>query len=84
MISLGFDFGMVSALLIGKETEMTKYEVIKTTTGKFRIKATYPDGFSVMVGGEKSRKYCFFSLEAAQRLCDEFNNAEERYSNELN
>lgn len=56
---------------------MTKYEVIETNTGKFRIKAIYSD-FSCLVGGDNSRKYCFSNKDNAQKICDEFNAAEIR------
>jgi hypothetical protein len=56
--------------------KMTKYEVVKTNTGKFRIKAIYNEWLSCLVGGDKSKKYCFSNKDNAQKVCDEFNAAE--------
>jgi len=51
----------------------TQYSVVKTSTGRFRIKATYTDGYSVFVGGARSIKYCYGAEESAQKMCDSLN-----------
>ncbi len=45
----------------------TRYEVVKTSTGKFRIKFTYDNGMTGFCGGKHSRLYCFSTLEIAEQ-----------------
>ena len=61
-----------------KEMTMTTYTVVKTSTNKFRIKATWPDGSSCFVGGLKSKKCCFWIEEEAQKFANDLNETEKR------
>jgi hypothetical protein len=45
-----------------------KYTVVETSTGKFRIVADYGNGMTLFVGGKKSRKFCFWLKEEAEKM----------------
>ena len=50
----------------------TKYSVVKTSTGRFRIQADYGKGMILWVGGKHSLNFCFFTAKPAQDLCDQW------------
>ena len=69
------------------QVSFTRYEVIRTKTGRYRIKYTeHVKGkvlYSGICGGDKGRKYCYQSQEMADRQAQEWNRVEAQREVEL-
>jgi hypothetical protein len=52
-----------------------QYKTVKTSTGKFRIKAIYKT-WEWFVGGEKSKNWCFSNQEYAEAVAKKLNDRE--------